>query len=541
MPNVIAYRLLLAAPMLGLALSLIPSEAHGQAGLREALEKLDRDQDGEVEPEEITPLARPYLEQITRAARMSLNRDNDIEDLQEAARRYYAAKNGSWDRRVRPQGESTVKPFGADDDQPLIPQFGLAEVKYPYTQDDLDFADRTMRSHDRNQDGYIDRREARRERWTHRDPFDDDYNKDDRLSRLELAQRYARRRLLEDVTDELRQKEWRTNDRSPSYSRGRDDDDDRRREWWRRGSSAWLSSSVLERFDANRNGRLEPHESKEIGLPVGQIDLNLDGELSRDELQAYLEPLQEEAGQLTEGIPGWFYELDENRDRQVSLSEFTVDWSEQKMQEFAALDLNNDGLLTTEEVASSQRMMGGSFTNRDAEVLAPGKTIVAEIDIDEDLIIGDLNLRLSITHTNVEDLDAFVTGPDGQRIELFTEIGGRGNNFEDTIFDDQVEFPIVKARPPYQGSFLTEAATKRQPSLSHFTGKNARGVWQLTVRGTRSERFGLLHSWSLIIRPEEQMPGRSLEPETAEPETAEPEPGESERAGIGDRASANRS
>jgi subtilisin-like proprotein convertase family protein len=516
MPNVIASRLLPATLVLILPLSLTPSEARGQAGLREALEKLDRDQDGEVEPEEITPLARPYLEQITRAARMSLSRDNDIEDLQEAARRYYAEKNGSRDRPVRPHGESTVKPFGADDDQPLIPEFGLAEVKYPYTQDDLDFADRTLRSHDRNEDGYIDRREARRERWTHRDPFDDDYNKDGRLSRLELAQRYARRRLLEDVTDELRQKEWRTSDRSRSYSRDRDDDDDPRRDWWRRGSTAWLSSSVLERFDTNRNWRLESHESKELGLPVGQIDLNLDGELSRDELQAYLEPLQEEAGSLTEGIPGWFYELDANRDRQVSLSEFTVDWSEQKMQEFATLDLNSDGLLTSEEVANSQRMMGGSFTNRDAEVLPPGKTIVSEIEIMDDLIIGDLNLQLSITHTNVEDLDAFVTGPDGQRIELFTEIGGRGNNFEDTIFDDQVELPIVKARPPYQGSFLTEAAAKRQPSLSHYTGKNARGVWQLTVRGTRSERFGLLHSWSLIIRPEEQSPGQTVGQETEE-------------------------
>ena len=535
MPNVIAHRCLLTALLLGLPPILVPCEALGQAGLREALEKLDRDQDGEVEPEEITPLARPYLEQITRASRMSIDRDNDIEDLQEAARRYYAAKNGSRDRPVRPRSDSTVKPFGVDDDQPLIPEFGLAEVKYPYTQDDLDFADRTMRSHDRNRDGYIDRREARRERWTHRDPFDDDYNRDDRLSRLELAQRYARRRLLEDVTDELRQKEWRTNDRSRSYSRGRDDDDDRRRDWWRRGSSVWLSSSVLERFDANRNGRLESHESKEIGLPVGQIDLNLDGELSRDELQAYLEPLQEEAGELSEGIPGWFYEFDQNRDRQVSLSEFTVDWSEQKIREFASLDLNSDGFLTSEEVASSQRMMGGSFTNRDAEVLPPGKTIVSEIEIDEDLIVGDLNLQLSITHTNVEDLDAFVTGPDGQRIELFTEIGGRGNNFEDTIFDDQVETPIVKARPPYQGSFLTEAASKRQPSLSHFTGKNARGIWQLTIRGTRSERFGLLHNWSLIIRPEEQMPGQTLEPEVADSDS-----GESEQGGIGDRAAANR-
>ena len=186
------------------------SSLYGQAGLRQSLERLDRDGDGEIEPEEVTPLARPYLEKILRASRMSIDRDNDIEEVQEAARRYHAEQNGSMDRRVRPSGESTVKEFAPDDDTVLVPDFGLPEVRYPYTQDDLDFADRTLRSHDRNADGFIDRNEARYERWTQRNPFDDDLNEDDRLSRMELAQRYARRRLLDATSDELRKKAWRT-------------------------------------------------------------------------------------------------------------------------------------------------------------------------------------------------------------------------------------------------------------------------------------------------------------------------------------------
>ncbi|MDP6553511.1 MAG: calcium sensor EFh, partial [Pirellulaceae bacterium] len=99
---------------------------------------------------------------------MSIDRPNEIDKLQEAARAYSALQNGVKGSDVRPEGESSVKPFGTDPDQPLVPEFGLTRVKYPYTQADLDFADRTMRSHDRNDDGYIDRAEAARNRWTHR-------------------------------------------------------------------------------------------------------------------------------------------------------------------------------------------------------------------------------------------------------------------------------------------------------------------------------------------------------------------------------------
>src|SRR6056300_1170520 len=104
----------------------------GQAGLREALERLDRDKDGEVEPEEITPLARPYLERIMKSSRLSIYRDNDVEELLRAARRYYATQNGVSDDRVEVEPQMQVRSFGPDPDQPLVPEFGLAEVKYPY-------------------------------------------------------------------------------------------------------------------------------------------------------------------------------------------------------------------------------------------------------------------------------------------------------------------------------------------------------------------------------------------------------------------------
>ncbi|OYP31021.1 proprotein convertase P-domain-containing protein [Rhodopirellula sp. MGV] len=505
---------------------IAPGLAYGQAGLRESLERLDRNGDGTIDPDEITPLARPYLERVAESRRMSLDRPNRIDKLQEAARIYYAMKNGSDRDSVRPSRENTLKDFGAGDDDFMVPEFGLPVVKYPYTADDLDEAEDQIRRYDRNRDGYLDRREASRGRWTNLDPFTMDFDNDDRLSRLELAQRYARRRNLRDDSDQLIQRARRvgngiTSSVSSDDSRSRERE---RREWYRSGGNRyWLTASILERFDENKNGRLEQNETIELGIPFGAIDANSDGELSREELFAYLKDLQDQTGDLIEGLPGWFYELDTNRDGQVDLPEFAVEMTDQRVDEFVRLDANGDGLLSAQEIISSKSMTGGVFESVEAEMLPPRKTIVSEIEIDESFVIADLNLKLEITHTSVEALDAYLTGPDGTRIELFTGVGGRDDHFEDTTFDDQASTPINKARPPFRGSFIPEGVVKRGPGLGVFNGKPITGVWQLTIRCSRSERFGMLHRWSLIARPdEEQLIGQPFETETSGEPSAVP-------------------
>ena len=491
----------------GLLMILLAGSAFGQAGLRESLELLDRDEDGYIDPDEITPLSRPYLERIARARRLSLERPNRIDRLQEAARLYYALQNGVSSESVRPSRERSLKGFGTDRYEPVVPEFGLPEVKYPYSRDDLWEAEESLERWDRDGDGYLDRREAARGRWSKRDPFESDLDKDDRLSRLELAQRYARRRLLENDSDELIQRRRRVGSEiRPSVTESAEDRRRRERsEWWRSGGDRyWLTSAVLSRFDENRNGRLEMAEAARLGIPVGAIDADQDGELSRDELFAHFKVLQDQTGGQVEGLPGWFYERDANRDKQVELTEFASELTDARVAEFVALDTNRDGLLTPQEVLTSKAMIGGTFENADAEILPPEKTIVSEIEIDEDFLIADLNLRLTITHTNASALDAYLTGPDGTRIELFTAVGGRDDHFERTLFDDQASTPIVKGRPPFEGSFQPEGLIKRRPGLGAFNGKTIQGIWQLSIRCSRSDRFGMLHRWSLIARPDEE-------------------------------------
>ena len=487
---------------------------HAQSGLRESLERLDRNQNGWIDPGEVTPLARPYLERImnvrSRRSDLSFDKPVEISRLQEAARRYYATRNGVNGNDVRPQGESSVKPFGPDPDQPYVPEFGLAQVKFPYVKADLELATEIIGRYDQDGDGFIDRAEAAKNRWTHRNPFDDDLNDDDRISRMELTQRYARRRLLEGGSRELGKKAWRTGGEIPSSRKEEKKRDDS--EWWRKGgSSHWLTASMMGRFDVNRNGRLEANEVQRLSIPLGQIDLDRDGEVSREELHAIVSEMQDEAGDLTEGLPGWFYELDADRDGQVAIHEFTTEWTIAKHEEFGSLDANGDGLLTSAEVLQSKALVGGSYRNDNAEVLPPRRTIISEIEVNDDFVIRDLNLELSITHSNDSFLDAYLTGPEGQRVELFAEVGGGGDHFDKTVFDDQSGTPITKAKPPFTGTFRPQALDKRQPGLSSFTGKNVNGIWQLVIRGTRSDRFGMLHSWGLTVKPQEDLPVNGLQ------------------------------
>ncbi|MCP3691846.1 MAG: hypothetical protein GY917_06610, partial [Planctomycetaceae bacterium] len=230
--------------------------------------------------------------------------------------------------------------------------------------------------------------------------------------------------------------------------------------------------------------------------------LNQDGSLSREELVAYLSSQQQQAAPVVEGLPDWFYELDRNRDQQVSMGEFTKEWTESKFADFTRWDRNGDGLVTVSEVMQAEIVSGGSYANKTAEILSPRRTMVSEIEVTEDYLVGDLNLQLSITHSYLSLLDCYLTGPDGQRIELFTEVGGTEDHFDNTIFDDQSPISIVRAKYPFKGSFQPEALIKRQPSLGHFNGKSIKGIWQLTIRGQRSNRFGMLNGWSLIASPE---------------------------------------
>ena len=110
--------------------------------------------------------------------------------------------------------------------------------------------------------------------------------------------------------------------------------------------------------------------------------------------------------------------------------------------------------------------------------------------------ITDLNVMIgSITHTFDGDLTIDLIGPDDTTVQLVNHRGGGGDNFTNTVFDDEALTSIAAGSPPFTGSFIPE-----QP-LSNFDGKSPNGLWRLRVRDTVSQDTGSINAWSLDPSP----------------------------------------
>ncbi len=477
----------------------------------EWISRMDDDGNGFIEPDELSDRGREYLLQFTRPYGIKLTRPNSVRILEEAAKRYRARRDNASNAAQQFSAENGIRGFNTDREAPVIPGFGISEIPFPYSQSDLERAQRSLDRSDQNDDGILDTQEIAAADWNDRDPWENDLNHDRKLNILELAQRYAKRRLLEERAALMPP----TTQDSQANQSGAENGVDRRAAFEQsfrasragqsfngdRGSRS-LAESIVERYDFDRNNLLDPNEMTSVGFSIPQLDLNRDGRADRDELAKFLaEESETSAAQSQEFIPTWFFEKDMDRDGQVAMSEFSAEWSPEKIAEFDSYDLNHDGIITSTEILESKTVVGGRFNNQQAQILIPRSTILSEIVVDEDYLIGDLNVQLSITHTSVGLLDGYLIGPDGEQIELFTGVGGSDDHFNKTIFDDDAGMSIARARPPFEGSFQPEAIERRGQSLNRYRGKNLKGTWQLMIRGSRSERAGILHGWSLIVQP----------------------------------------
>ena len=144
---------------------------------------------------------------------------------------------------------------------------------------------------------------------------------------------------------------------------------------------------------------------------------------------------------------------------------------------------------------------GGNFDlNIPAE---PGATkgwmTDALIEITDHYLIRDIDVRISSTHTSVFDLQLFLQSPAGTRICLnmynpFDEFF-EGENYSQTIFDDEADISISLGQAPFTGRFRP-----REPyQLSIFDDEDVYGSWRLQIYDAFYYNTGTLDSFELII------------------------------------------
>lgn len=133
------------------------------------------------------------------------------------------------------------------------------------------------------------------------------------------------------------------------------------------------------------------------------------------------------------------------------------------------------------------------FSNTTPVPIPDRATITSLITINQDIILSDVNVQLNITHTWDSDLYITLKSPAGKTVVLINRRGGSGDNFTNTILNDEASVTIASGVAPFSGSYRPEQL------LSGFDGQNARGTWTLTVRDRATTDIGTLNSWSLTM------------------------------------------
>ena len=111
--------------------------------------------------------------------------------------------------------------------------------------------------------------------------------------------------------------------------------------------------------------------------------------------------------------------------------------------------------------------------------------------------VQDLTLTLNIASSKDSDLSAVLIAPDGvTEVPLFSNIGGAGKNFTNTVFDDAAETPITAGAAPFTGTYQPVGL------LSSLIGKVAEGNWTLQITDNSKTSTSILVNWSLSITPQ---------------------------------------
>jgi subtilisin-like proprotein convertase family protein len=120
-------------------------------------------------------------------------------------------------------------------------------------------------------------------------------------------------------------------------------------------------------------------------------------------------------------------------------------------------------------------------------------TITSPLSLTVTDTIADVDVRVNLIHTFDSDLVITLTAPFSRSALLVNRRGVSGDNFVDTVFDDEASTSIITGTAPYAGRYRPEQM------LSRFDGYSPKGIWTLSVADVVEPNIGTLLSWGLTI------------------------------------------
>jgi Ca2+-binding EF-hand superfamily protein len=303
--------------------------------------------------------------------------------------------NRGSDSSAKKTNQPLVPGFGESAGLPAVPGFGLPQVdgrvrsqgiplEDRYTAAVIRYVDGILQRYDRNRSRMLERTEWAAVSWRS-DPVKSDTNGDGTLSREELCER------VKDF-DEVRGGE------GSSASGGSADERQKVNDY---------AKSLMDRYDANDNGVIDEDEARKMGGYHQGADANGDKTITREELidrladfgkngapaaesrpgptpakgnakppepprssESYRVTAEGDEGRkpyhprtdlqrLPKGLPDWFTRNDADGDGQIAMAEFSVSWTDAKLQEFRKYDVNTDGVITPDEFLSAAKSSSG--------------------------------------------------------------------------------------------------------------------------------------------------------------------------------------
>ena len=123
-------------------------------------------------------------------------------------------------------------------------------------------------------------------------------------------------------------------------------------------------------------------------------------------------------------------------------------------------------------------------------VQTQGVTTAALVIADTREIL-DVNVRFDLAHTFDSDLRISLISPAGTEVLLVNRRGGEGDNFTNTLMDDEAVNAIAAGVAPFNAGYRPEQG------LGFFDGQRANGIWTLRINDTTALNSGRLNGWSL--------------------------------------------